>query len=220
VKDRLVNVMTAPLESVVDIDVQKLAPRELVEEWDLPTADRVALARWGLPELPLMYPRFQRESAPVLVPNVAGERERSLISSEQRLYKLIDWGRDELQLRIGAVNGTGAVLAVRPRPITVADIPLALREPYKDLYKPAVVFIDSSVSQFVEVLWRWNGARRIFLDLWEEEPHYTRPEAERIGFYERVGECRGIVLDHIKRIDDKVRTDDPECLWTSIVMED
>jgi hypothetical protein len=166
-----------------------------------------------------MRPRFQDEPVPVLVPNVAGERERSLISPEQRLYKLIHWGRDDWQWRIGAVAGTGRVLMLRPKPMTAADVPLALREHYQDLYRPAVCFLSSSVRQFAETAWRWRAALPVLLDLYRQEPHYTRPQEELNAHFERMVACWEIVLGHIERIDTAVRADDPGSLWRSVVTD-
>ena len=74
-----------------------------------------------------MQPLFQAGVESALVPNLAGERERQAASPGERLYTLVHWGREELQLRISAVAGTGRVLKIQPRPTTADDLPLALR---------------------------------------------------------------------------------------------
>ena len=131
-------------------------PEDVVRHWDLPEPDRQALLRWGLPDDNHMRPLFQAGTDPALAPNLAGERERKAASPGNRLYTLVHWGREELQLRIGAVAGTGRVLKIQPKPTTADDVPPALREFYADLYHPSVEFFNSSVAQFIEASWRWH----------------------------------------------------------------
>lgn len=93
-EERLADVMTAPLDSIVDVDAQVLPPSRAMHEWRLPEGDLSALSRWGLPGDGLETPHFQTESEPVLVPNVAGPAESRLITREDRLYRLGRWADD------------------------------------------------------------------------------------------------------------------------------
>src|SRR5215469_4343812 len=94
---RIAAAMTAPLDSLVNSEFQKMPLPRAVAGWDLPDDARGALARWGLPVIPGLTPSFQEESEPVLIPNLAGELERSVASPGQRLYRLASRGREELQ---------------------------------------------------------------------------------------------------------------------------
>ena len=211
--------MTAPLEKVLAAGQAMRPPEDLVRQWDLPESDRQALARWGLPQDNHMRPLFQAGGDPELVPNLAGERERQAASPGERLYTMVHWGREELRLRIGAVAGTGRVLKIQPKPTTADDVPPALREAYAGLYHPSVEFFSSSVAQFVETSWRWHVARRIALELWQDEPEYDRPWEEQEAWFSRLQDCEQIILEHIERIDAHVRADDSGTLWTSVVTE-
>src|SRR5260370_19275754 len=87
----IADVLAAPLATLLDVTHQVLADSS-IDQWDLPPSDQHALRAWGLPEGPLFRPGLQAESAPVLVPNVSGERERQLIEPQQRLYLLRSYG--------------------------------------------------------------------------------------------------------------------------------
>lgn len=169
VEARVTAAMTSPLKELVAAAGQMVRPPEdIVAQWDLPDSDRQALLRWGLPDDNHMRPHFPEWTDPELVPNSAGERERQEASPGQRLYSLVHWGREDLQLRIGAVAGTGRVLKIKPTPTTVEDLPPALREANAGLYHPSVEFFSSSVTQFVETLWRCHMALGIADELWQE----------------------------------------------------
>jgi hypothetical protein len=75
----IADVLAAPLETLLDVTHRVLAGSS-IDQWDLPPSDRHALRAWGLPNGPLLRPGLQAESAPALVPTVAGERERRLIA--------------------------------------------------------------------------------------------------------------------------------------------
>ncbi|MBB4909283.1 SUKH-4 family immunity protein [Actinophytocola algeriensis] len=216
-EDRLVAVMTAPLDSIVDGDVRVLPPALAVRKWRLPEGDLRALAEWGLPRDVLMTPRSQVESEPVLVPNVAGPVESRLITPEDRLYRLGRWGGHDRTPWMGAVAGDGRVLAIRDRPMTAQDLHPALREVHRDLYHPAVDFINSSVAQLVEISWRWRAALRILRTL-EPPPGAAPPDAHE-AFDNRVSAAERIVLKHIEEIDSHVRLDDPASLWVQVVTD-
>ena len=210
---------TSPLEKIL-VAGQAVRPAEgLVRQWDLPEADRQALLRWGLPDDDLARPRYQAGVAPELVPNLAGERERKEASPGQRLYTLVHWGREELQLRIGAVAGTGRVLKIQPKPTTADDLHPALRDVNAGLYHPSVEFFSSSVAQFVEASWRWSVAMEIAGELWQEEPDNGRPWEEYGAWFSRLHDCERIILEHIERIDSHVRAADTGTLWATVVTE-
>lgn len=217
VEERLVEVMTTPLDSIVDVGVRVFPPVRALREWRLPEGDLRALSRWGLPRDGLMTPDFQTESEPVLVPNVAGPVEGRLVSREDRLYRLGRWGAHDLTPWMGAVADDGRVLAIREKPRTADDLHPGLREYYRDLYQPAVDFINSSVTQLVEICWRWRAAVRILVSL--EEPPALAPFEEHEAFHGRVGSCERIVLEHIERIDDHLHADDPSSIWGEIVTD-
>jgi hypothetical protein len=129
IEDRVAAAMTAPLDAVVVAEREVRPPEDVVCQGDLPESDRRALLRWGLPSDDHMRPLFQTGPDPALVPNLAGERERQAASPGERLYTLVHWGSEELQLRIGAVAGTGRVLKIQPRPTTVDDLPPGCGKP-------------------------------------------------------------------------------------------
>lgn len=211
--------MIAPLDEVLAAGRAVRPPEDVVRHWDLPESDRQALLRWGLPDDDHMRPLFQPGTDPALVPNLAGERERKAASPGDRLYALVHWGREELQLRIGAVAGTGRVLKIQPKPTTVDDLPPVLRESRAGLYHPSVEFFSSSVAQFAETSWRCHAALRIAFELWEQAPGNDRPWEEHEAWFSRLQECERIILQHVERIDSHVRADDIGTLWTTVVTE-
>jgi hypothetical protein len=217
VEDRVAAAMTAPLEEILATGQAARPPEDLVRQWDLPEPDRQALLRWGLPQDSDLTPLFQAGADPALVPNVAGERERQVASPGDRAYTLVHWGLDEL--RVGAVAGTGRVLVVRPKPFTVDDLPLGLQEFYAGLYHPAMEFFNSSVAQFVETSWRCHTAMGIAAELWQDPPAYDRPRDEHEAWFSRLHDCERIILEHIERIDGRVRADDTSTPWTAVVTE-
>ena len=223
-EERLAGIMTASLGMIVVPGEQVCPPEALVERWDLPEGDRAGLVLWGLPADRLMRPDVQQESSPMLVPNVAGEQERRLISAGQRLYRLIDWSSGPVEHWIGAVAGTGRVLTIRPAPMTVDDLHPQMRPYHPGFYAPAVSFASSSVAQFIEVSWRWRAAREVLLTLKWPDPRLfaSRTEAKEAfdAHVATVKRCERIILDHIERIDSRVRAEDPDSLWRGIVVDE
>lgn len=211
--------MIAPLEQILVAGQAVRPPEDLVRGWDIPESDRQALLRWGLPDDTHLRPHFQAGADPALTPNVAGELERQVASPGDRLYTLVHWGQEDLQLRIGAVAGTGRVLKIQPKPTTVDDLPLALREAYAGLYHPSVEFFNSSVAQFAEASWRCHVARKIAHELWRDAPDYDRPREEHEAWFNRLRHCERIILEHIERIDAQVPATDTGTLWTTVVTE-
>jgi SUKH-4 immunity protein len=219
IEERLEAVMAAPLERIVAADQRERPPITVVGRWDLPEKDRFALAEWGLPTDLVMKPEIQHAAEPLLVPNVAGERERRLIAAEQRLYRLGWWGSHDLTPKMGAVAGDGRVLGIQDAPLTAADLHPDLREVYADLNRPAVMFLNSSTAQLVELAWRWRAAVAVFRDLHLQEPHYSRPEEEHRAHFERIEACERIVLAGMNAIDPAIDPDDPDALWVSLVAD-
>ncbi|MEU3648001.1 SUKH-4 family immunity protein [Lentzea sp. NPDC034063] len=217
VEERLAEVMTAPLDSIVDAGAQVRPSEQVMREWRLPETDLSALSRWGLPTDLLQTPDFQSESEPVLVPNVAGPLESRLITREDRLYRLGRWGSHDLTPWVGAVAGDGRVMAIREEPVTAQDVHPDLREYYRDLYHPSVDFINSSVARLVEISWRWRAVARILTGL--EHSLFGAPREVAEAFYDRVREYERIVLGHVERIDGHLRADDPSSLWGEVVTD-
>jgi hypothetical protein len=224
----IAHVLTAPLASLLDGTCQVIADSRS-DQWNLPPSDRHALRAWGLPKGPLFRPGLQAESAPALVPNVASERERRLIAPGQRLYLLGAYGSDlvingeDLTLRVGAVVGSGRLLGIRSRPLTVEDIPQALRAYYAGIYHPAVRFLNSSVAAFVEVAWRWRAAVAVLrrypgpdnkvddLEAWKDEldAYYAQQEA-----------VRQQVLAGMVRLDSALADPQLDSIWIETITQD
>jgi hypothetical protein len=217
IEERLEAVMVAPLYTLVAADCQARPTQDRVARWELPEADRTALTTWGLPTDQIMMPQIQLDSEPLLIPNVASERERRLIAPDQRLYRLGRLGRHDQTPAIGVVAGDGRIMSIRETPLTADDLHPSLREHYRGLYKPAVDFISSSVAQFVEVTWRWRAAVAVLRDL--EEPHHSQPMAEFEAHFARVEACERIVLAGVKAIDPGVNVEDPDATWVEIVTD-
>ncbi|MCR3746320.1 SUKH-4 family immunity protein [Lentzea californiensis] len=215
--ERLVEVLTAPLDSIVDVSARTCPSEQVLREWRLPERDLDALSRWGLPNDGVETPDFQAETEPVLVPNVAGPFESLLITPEDRLYLLGGWGSREGTPRMGAVAGDGRVLAIRKRPMTVEDIHRDLRPYRPHLHHPSVNFINSSVAQLVQVCWRWRAAVQVMRTL--EEPAFDAPHEEVEAFWAGLRECEWIVLQQVERIDDQLRAVFPGSLWYETITD-
>jgi hypothetical protein len=203
--------MAAPIDALIDPGHQSRPSPQAVCHWRLPEADRKALTERGLPDDQLMTPCFQSGTAPTLVPNVAGELERRLITPADRLFDLGRWGSHDLTPKMGAVQGDGRVLAIRPAPVTAADLHPDLRDHYRDLYQPAVDFINSSITQLIDISWRWRTALPILVEL--SAPSDPCSEEEIGAHFARREECEQIVLEGIERIDPAIRADDRCTLW-------
>ena len=216
----IADVLAAPLETLLDATHQVLADAT-IDRWDLPSSDRHALRAWGLPKGPLFRPGLQVESAPVLVPNVAGARERRLIAPDQRLYVLGWYGNErvyngeDLTFRVGAIVGSGRVLGIRSRPLTSEDMPPVGRAYYGESYSPSVHFINSSLAAFVEVSWRWRAAVAVLLrypcpnELDKIETHYYQQEA-----------VRQQVLAGMVRIDSALADPQLDSIWIETITQD
>lgn len=213
----IAEVLAAPLETLLDLTHQVLADSR-IDQWDLPPSDRHALRAWGLPEGPLFRPGLQAASAPVLVPNVAGECERRLIAPDQRLYVLGRYGSEllfngeDLTYRVGAVVGSGRVLGMHSRPLTIEDIPQVLRALPPDFSRSAVRFINSSVAAFVEVGWRWRAALTVLL-------RYPCPNEleEMDAWYDQQDAVFPQVLAGMVRIDPALAEPQLDSLWVDMI---
>jgi hypothetical protein len=227
-ESEIADVLAAPLATLLDVAHQALADAS-IEQWDLPPSDQQALQAWGLPEGPLFRPGLQIDSAPVLVPNVAGERERQLIEPQQRLYVLGTYGSEhrdggeDLSLRVGAVASSGRVLGIRSRPLTVEDIAPGLRDNYADFSQPAVHFFNASVAAFVEVAWRWRAIVMVLRrypgpDNTVDDVQAWKDELD--AWYARVEAVRQQVLAGMVRIDPALAEPQLDSLWVETMTKD
>lgn len=216
----IADVLAAPLETLLDLAHQVPVDAQ-VDQWDLPPSDQHALRAWGLPEGPLFRPGLQTESAPVLVPNVAGERERRLITPVQRLYLLGSYGSEQVRMgedltvRVGAVVGSGRVLGIRSRPLTVEDLPLLLRTHYADFSQPAVWFFNSSVAAFLEVAWRWRAAVMVL----RRYPCPDKADELDAWFHRREAVLQQILAGMV-RIDHALADPHLDSMWVEAITKD
>lgn len=222
-ESEIVDVLEAPLATLVVVG-NRVPVGSIIDQWDLPQSDLHALRDWGLPEGPLFRPSIQVESAPVLVPNIAGERERRLIDPNQRLYLLGSYGSEvvmsdgeNLTIRVGVVAGSGRVLGVRTRPLMVEDIHPQLRERHPDLYHPSVRFFNSSVAAFVEVAWRWYAAVKV---LRRDAAPDSRSWDEFEAWLDQQEACLHQFLTGMVRIDNALADQQLESIWVETIIED
>ncbi|MEU6278267.1 SUKH-4 family immunity protein [Streptomyces populi] len=214
VEEELRLMLSQPLERVVTAD--RRAPLTgVAQEWDIPKSDRTALDTWGLPQLQLFTPRPQAGAGPTLVPNLAGEHERRLVKDGQRLYDLGFWGAEKDGNVVGVVPGDGRVLHLLPAPITIDSIPEALRPCYPGLHKPAVSFLSSSVTQYIETAWRWDAAIQMLRRI--EEPPDIAPEEAHVRHHERLHACVELVVDAVRRVDRAVKAEEPQSVWIELI---
>lgn len=221
-QERVKSILKAPLDVLV-FGKERVCPQdEMVRDWDLPEKDLSALVSWGLPVDVERQPNIQREPGPVLTPNVASEREERLIGRDERLYRLISQGGEDVHW-IGAVAGSGRVLAISPEPMTVNDIHPQLRAHRPDFYKPSVAFVNSSIAQFVEISWRWWTVEQLFYALRSPNPMNFTDRAKAkdafLAHIDLIERCERLVLEHIELIDDKAFPDGRNSFWWEIVAE-
>ena len=211
--ENVLAVLSVPLESLIVLEDQ-IRFGEIVERWDLSECDRVALREWGLPSGCPGPVEPQTEPHPTLVPNVAGDLECRLVAPDQRLYRLGRWGGGDNGPMVGALAGGGAVLGIRQRPLTVADLHPHLRPFYMGYHQPAVSLISSSVSRYIEVSWRWHAAIKIEMQI--EEPNGSA----YLQYYAEKRECYSQFLAGLARVDAAIGSDEPQSLWASMVLDD
>lgn len=218
--DEMLALLDAPLPVVIQPQVQVRAG-EVIDHWDLPRSDRSALRTWGLPDGPLLRPAPQVDSLPTLVPNVAGEPERRLISADERLYLLGVYGADfdpTLSIRVGAVAGTGRVMGIRARPMTSDDLHPQLRPCHPNLYHPAVCYFNASVASFVEVAWRWHAAVQLLRA--HPEPHCTVLLDEHEQHRAEVDRSCEAFLARMIMLDPTLGDPNLGSLWVETITED
>lgn len=214
------SILDAPLASLVEPDVRVLAGA-IIDEWDLPDADREALRTYGLPRGSSLEPAPQDVAAPLLRPNVAGDRERRFIAADERLYRLGTYGADydaSLTIRVGAVAGSGRVLGIRARPLTVADLHPQLRPYHPGLYLPAVCYFNASLAAFVEVAWRWYAAVEVFRQYREPDPVERRDEIAR--YHAEVARTTALIAERVILIDPSLADRDLDSAWVEEITED
>ncbi len=169
----------------------------------------------------MLRPAPQTGSQPQLAPNVAGERERRLITADQRLYLLGIYGSDfdpSLTIRVGAVSGTGQVMGIRARPMTTADIAAPLRPYHPDLYHPSVCYFNSSVAAFVEVAWRWRAAVELLRV--SPGPHYSAPFEEHEQHRADVQRSCETFLARMTALDHTIGDAELDSLWVETITDD
>ena len=218
--DEMLAVLDAPLSSVIEPQAQVRAGA-VSDQWNLPESDRSALRRFGMPDGPLLRPTPQADASPMLSPNVAGERERRLISADQKLYLLGIYGADfdaSLSIRVGAVAGTGRVMGIRARPVTTDDIAEQLRSYHPDLYHPAVCYFNISVEAFLEVAWRWRAAVELLRA--HPEPHYPAPLEEHEQHHAEVERSCATFLARMTLLDPTLGDHDLGSLWVETIIGD
>ncbi|THV25941.1 SUKH-4 family immunity protein [Glycomyces paridis] len=215
IEDRLHEATTAPLTTLVDPRHRVRPPPEHLHSWRIPEPDRRALADFGLPDDLLMTPAFQTGPDPTLSPNIAGPLEAEHARADDRLYDLGHWGAHDRTPKIGAVAGDGRVLAVRPAPLTAADLHPGLRDHYRDLYRPAVMPVNSSASALVETAWRVRAALAALIDL--DAPPEPPPGPVADAHDARRSACEAMVLEALARIDPAACG--PDSLWAEVVTD-
>ncbi len=206
IEERLAAVLTAPLDTLLSPDDWAPLEESVVGRWDLPEPDRVALVHRGLPPDGILGSEAQQDHEP------------RLRSDGRTLYDLGTWGaaREE-QPRVGASAGDGRVFLVSPRPLTVDDLHPAVRELHAGFHRPALLPLNSSVAQLVEVMWRVRAALDILLAL--QEPAWdASPEAHE-AHGNRLLACRRLILTHLAAVDPAVRADDPDTLWLEAITD-
>ncbi|HEX5145239.1 MAG TPA: SUKH-4 family immunity protein [Mycobacterium sp.] len=218
--DDMLAIVAVPLETLVDTQSQ-VRVEAVIDLWDLPESDRQVLRAHGLPGGPLLHPSPQADARPALMPNVAGELERRLISADQRLYRLGSYGTDlvaEFTIHVGAVAGTGQVLGIRRSPVTTEDFAEPLRPYYPDLYHPAVHYFNASVAAFVEIAWRWHAAVELLRR--HAEPHYSAPVDEHEAHRAEQERALGAFLAAMTALDPTLDHNGITSLWVQAIIED
>ncbi|MCY1145495.1 SUKH-4 family immunity protein [Actinoplanes sp. Pm04-4] len=218
--DAVLSAIQAPIDSLIDPGVQ-VRPGVAVDRWDVPDRDRAILKAFGLPRGPLLAPAPQDAEEPLLTPNIAGEPEGLLANADDRLYLLGVYGSDfdaALTIRPGVVAGSGRVLGIRGRPLTVADIHPQLQPYHPDLYHPAVCYFNASLTAFVEIAWRWFTAVTIIRAHPEPSPNDGVEQAER--YHAELDRCRSTFLAGMTKIDPTLTDNEPNSMWVETFLDD
>lgn len=213
IEAELLKALSCPIDHLVRPE-RRVLQGDAGQRWDIPPADRAALLAYGLPRLQLFTAAPQTEHAPLLIPNLAGDRERGVLDGGTRLYKLGFCGRSEETGVVGAAPD-GRVFYLLPSPITEAGLPDVLRPCYPGLYKPAVSLFSSSITQFIETSWRWRAALDILGKV--EEPVYAAPEPELTAHYERLYACVERIVETARQIDVSAVAQDPDSGWIELI---
>jgi hypothetical protein len=217
-------IATMPMATLVD-GLARIDIEPVLDGWDLPASDKVALRSWGLPPGPLLVVAYQKGIEPQLIPNDADPREARLTHPSERLYELGWYGAKHVRqdgsdnrIRVGAVARSGRVLGIRRRPVTVDDLPPVLHPHYPDLYSPAVAYFNASVAAFVETAWRWyvavDGINAV------AGPAIHAPAEEHMAHFEDGQYARQQFLAAIVELDPTVGDERLASLWVSTIMSD
>lgn len=219
-EEQFMAIADAKLSSLVEPEAAVPAG-VVVEQWQLPEEDRVALRAWGLPDGPMLRPVPQTEKQPVLTPNIAGDLERRLLRPEATLYRLGVYGSDfdpQLSIRVGAVAGTGQVMGIRGRPVTTADIHVQLQPYHPNLYHPAVCYFSQSVVAFLEVAWRWRAAVEVLRAY--PEPPGCAPIEEHEWYQAEIERSCAMFLACMTQLDPTLGDGDLNSVWVGTITED
>lgn len=146
--------------------------------WDLPGRDIEALRRWGLPIVPDPRPQTRVQFAA----DIQDGDEPAITGPDLRAYGLGSYWNQQ----VGAVVGDGTVIALRPGSDSGPS------------------FINSSVSVFLEIIWRWAWAMEALRWLHGED------NIESFGYLEEFEQL-------VHRLDPVTGTDPRFGFWNGIL---
>jgi hypothetical protein len=172
-------VMEAGLDELVasNPSVAVRAP-ELVSSWEIPPGDRDAVRRWGLPAMG-MNPK-----SVTFKPDMQNSVNPELAWDEIAAYRLGSYHYRD----VGAARGSGIVVGI----------------PHDRPYPYRFVWLNGSVTAFIDIAWRWTLARPILMQL---------EEAGEVGQL-----ARGIdrVIDYARSVDLMVAEDERFRWWNEL----
>jgi hypothetical protein len=135
-------VMGASLDELVASHASVAAPvPEVADSWDIPPGDRDGLRRWGLPVMS-MNPK-----SVAFKPDVQDAVSPELVWEEIAAYRLGSYH----YRHVGAVRRSGIVVGI----------------PQDRPYPYSFVWLNGSVTSFIDIAWRWTLAKPILLQ-WEK----------------------------------------------------
>jgi hypothetical protein len=147
-------------------------------QWDLPGRDIEALRRWGLPVVPDPRPQLRVQFAA----DVQDGDQPAITGPDLSAYGLGTYWNQE----IGAVAGDGTVIALR----SGGD--------------SGPAFLNSSVTVFLEIIWRWAWAMEALRWLHGED------DIESFGYLEEFEQL-------VHRLDPVTDTDPRFGFWNGIL---
>lgn len=172
-------VMGASLDELVAGHPSVAAPTpEVAGSWDIPPGDRDALRRWGIPVM------STNPKSVAFKPDVQDSVNPELAWEELAAYRLGSYH----YRHVGAVQGSGAVVGV----------------PQDRPYPYSFVWLNGSVSAFIDIAWRYTLAKPI---LWHWE------EAEE---FEQLGTGLERVMGYARSADRMVAEDERFRWWNEL----